>query len=137
MTLAIENYLRMLIMENDWSTTTIFAPGMVYRGIVQRLRDVTNITDIYDKDEFLDYEIPYTIADVIFDDVKPKGEVIVTIHGEKMFPPPWKFKEHNHILIINMNPNNGNCTTIEQIKQGAEECDIDFVDNHAICTFFR
>ena len=108
----INEYLRMLISENGYETATIFAAGQ-YIHLMEKLP--LDVVQIVDYDKFL-YLPDYEVKDCIFDDIEVKGEVIITLHGEKLYPPHLVYPDHDHIIIVDKQFHNENCTTVEDYK---------------------
>lgn len=111
----ILNFIKMTILAEGFESVTIFAPGS------SDLSTIPNIVDVYDYDPLL----PYDRKDVVFDKVEPQGELIVNLHGEKMYPTT-KIYEGPQIVVVDKRPHNGNCTDASPFE--GLECE-EF-DNH-------
>lgn len=97
----IGEYICMMLKSDDYKTATIIAPGSKYQKAVDMIKEVVAVDNVYD----LDPALPYTVADPIFDDIEIDSEIIITLHGEKLYPPCWKFDKSNHIMVVaNGNP---------------------------------
>lgn len=100
------------IVENEMQTATLIAPGSKWLECCVALERYINIDNIYDKDPHLN--IDYTIGDPIFDDVEINSDLIVTFHGEKLYPPTRMYSG-NHFLIVRNQTAISNCTTFESL----------------------
>lgn len=108
----INNYIRMLVRENGWKTCTLFAPGQYYH----LMEDIgCEVVQIVDYDKFLHIR-DYEVKDCIFDEIDVKGDVIITLHGEKMYPVNRKYPNHDHVIVLDTMPHNGTCTGPEHFE---------------------
>lgn len=118
----LERYINSIIEQEGYESVAVFAPGS------QDISGIENVKSVYDYDPMLSY----ICKDVIFDDIEVEEELIVTIHGEKFYPPTRKFKEKDHILIVWKYSNNGNCTTPEELKLEAETFEVEDLEKYWI-----
>jgi hypothetical protein len=93
----IGDYVCMMLESEGYSSATIIAPGAKYKKVVDRISRIVKVNAVYDKDPNLDY----TTADPIFDDVEIDSDIIITLHGEKLYPPCWKWVDIDHIMVVN------------------------------------
>lgn len=101
----ILNFIKMTIMAEGYDSVTVFAPGS------NDISGIPNVVDVYDYDPLL----PYTKKDVVFDEVEPQGELIVNLHGEKMYPTVQLYSQPQ-IIVVDKKPHNGNCTDASQFE---------------------
>ena len=90
---------------SDAKTATIIGPGRKwnYNSLP------VEIVQIIDYDPYHPAE-NYECKDAIFDNINIKGDIIITLSGEKMYPPTRKYLHSPHIMVIDTQPHNGNCT---------------------------
>ena len=97
----VELFIKLLIAENDYKKIIVVAPGSKWSKFVESLNPII----IYDRD----YHLPYEEKDVIFEDCNMDADVIITFHGEKMYPINKRY-EGNHVIILDKKEHPANCT---------------------------
>ena len=105
-------YIDLLIKSSGYKTATLFAPGI--SGL--NLFPLIDIVQVVDYDRYLPYE-NYEIKDCIFDKIDICGDVIITLHTEKLYPPNKIYTNREHIMVLDTRLHNGNCTKKEHIAQ--------------------
>lgn len=117
----IEEYLLQLVIDKGYKSATVIAPGRKWQEFVDKLADIVLIDKIYDKDPGL--EDWCTTADPIFDDVEINTDVIITLHGEKLYPPTRMFKG-DHILLVAPHYHHLDCTKEESLEWEEDNLDL-------------
>lgn len=125
----IEDYLLKLVIDNDYKTATVIAPGRKWKDFVEQLADIVLIDKIYDKDPGL--EDWCTIADPIFDDVDINTDVTITLHGEKLYPPTRMFPG-DHILLVAPHYHHLDCTKEDQLDLEEENMDAHYYGDYLL-----
>lgn len=108
------NFLKTWLSENKFETATVIAPGSRWAYETVAIQTLVTVEAVYDKDPGL-IDVPNTTADVIFDDVEINSDIIITFHGEKLYPPTRKFKG-NHFLVVRDHSDHKNCTTLDSLS---------------------
>lgn len=90
------HYVELIVKSEGYKKITIIAPGSRYEKSVRYLRSKYDVEAIYDKDP----ELPYTVGDPIFDHIEINSELIITYHGEKLYPPHLKYPNSSHIIVV-------------------------------------
>lgn len=105
----VTKFLKSYIVGNQFQSATVIAPGDRWAASALELKRYVTVDDVYDKDPQL--QMSYTQADAIFDDIQINSDVIVTFHGEKLYPPTRVFNGH-HFLIVRESDTHQNCTNL-------------------------
>lgn len=104
---TVLDYLNLLIRCEGYKKVTIFGSG---NGGVQLRHHMPDIEfQLIDYDPYLTDE-EYECKDCIFDDIDVQGEVIITLHAEKMYPPHLKYPDYPHVGVLDTIVHNGSCT---------------------------
>jgi len=99
----VKLFIKLLIAENNYKKIIVVAPGSTWENFAKELNPII----IYDRD----YHLPYNVKDVIFEDCNMDADVIVTFHGEKMYPINKRYKG-NHIIVLDKKEHPANCTKL-------------------------
>lgn len=111
---VIFKYLISEIISNNFKTATIIAPGGKFSDEVLQLERYITIENVYDKDPNLN-TLNYNIADPIFDDIEINSDIIITFHGEKLYPPTRLFNGY-HFLVVKIK-DRFEPTTLESLSE--------------------
>ena len=110
----IAKLVKLWVRENNFKTVTVIAPGSRWAPATVELQKIIEVEKVYDKDPQL-IDLPYTNADVIFDDIEINSDAIITFHGEKLYPPTRVFKG-NHFLVVRESDDHKNCTNLDKLS---------------------
>lgn len=114
---AVEAAIHMLLTSNDYRDVWVAACGNSFKRLLDEINMVYPLK-IVDKDPNLHLNQSYAVADIIFDreTIKPHmGDLLITLHGEKLYPPTRVYKDTDHILLIQDGKNTANCTKTEYL----------------------